>query len=88
MTEFPQPPAWVREALARGLVIPAHPLALTADFARDPSKSKQWIAFLKKGMLAETPPPFASVVELLQAFLMPPTTACHCAFKTGQACAG
>lgn len=28
-TEFPQPPAWVRERLCRGLAIPAHPLALT-----------------------------------------------------------
>ena len=28
-TEFPQPPAWVREQLGRGLAIPAHPLALT-----------------------------------------------------------
>lgn len=28
-TEFPQPPAWVRERLGQGLAIPAHPLALT-----------------------------------------------------------
>jgi len=62
--------------LLRQTPIPtAPPLALTADFARDPSKSTQWIAFLKKGMLTETPPPFANVAELLQAFLMPPTTA-------------
>ncbi|MBI3416295.1 MAG: dihydrodipicolinate synthase family protein [Verrucomicrobia bacterium] len=30
-TEFPQPPAWVRERLCAGLVIPAHPLALTDE---------------------------------------------------------
>ena len=28
---FPQPPPWVRGAIASGLVIPAHPLALTAE---------------------------------------------------------
>jgi dihydrodipicolinate synthase/N-acetylneuraminate lyase len=30
MPEFPQPEPWVRDALREGLVIPAHPLALTA----------------------------------------------------------
>lgn len=30
MTEFPPPPGWVRARLLDGLVIPAHPLALTA----------------------------------------------------------
>src|SRR5712692_5594396 len=29
MADFPLPPEWVRDALRRGLVIPAHPLALT-----------------------------------------------------------
>jgi hypothetical protein len=29
MNEFPQPPAWVLDRLREGLVIPAHPLALT-----------------------------------------------------------
>jgi hypothetical protein len=31
MADFPQPPEFVRAALTGGLVIPAHPLALTAD---------------------------------------------------------
>src|SRR5262245_43775808 len=31
MTDFPQAPQFVREALATGLVIPAHPLALTKE---------------------------------------------------------
>ena len=30
-TEFPQPPEWVRDRLRAGLVIPAHPLALTNE---------------------------------------------------------
>jgi dihydrodipicolinate synthase/N-acetylneuraminate lyase len=29
MLQFPEPPAWVRDALRTGIVIPAHPLALT-----------------------------------------------------------
>ena len=29
MSEYPNPPAWVKRALLSGLVIPAHPLALT-----------------------------------------------------------
>src|SRR5438067_4503138 len=29
MAHYPLPPEWVRDALHRGLVIPAHPLALT-----------------------------------------------------------
>ncbi len=29
MNDYPQPPEWVRERLGEGLVIPAHPLALT-----------------------------------------------------------
>jgi len=28
MPEFPEPPSWVRDALAEGMVVPAHPLAL------------------------------------------------------------
>jgi dihydrodipicolinate synthase/N-acetylneuraminate lyase len=31
MAEYPHPPAWVGAALRRGLVIPAHPLALTEE---------------------------------------------------------
>ena len=53
----------------------APPLALTTDFAKNPSKATQWNAFLRKGRLVETPPPFSDVVWLLQDFLMPPTIA-------------
>ena len=31
MADYPQPPAWVRDGLRAGLVIPAHPLALTVS---------------------------------------------------------
>ncbi len=31
MTQFPFPPTWVTDELRRGVVIPAHPLALTQD---------------------------------------------------------
>ena len=51
------------------------PLALTSDFASNPSKATQWKAFLRKGKLVETPPPFTDVVRSLQDFLMPPTKA-------------
>src|SRR5690242_45662 len=30
MAKFPEPPAWVRQALLKGVVIPAHPLALNS----------------------------------------------------------
>lgn len=53
----------------------APPLALTADFANDRSKTTQWTAFLKKGKLVDHPPSFTDVVVLLAEFLMPPTMA-------------
>ena len=36
MAEHPQPAAWVREAIEAGMVIPAHPLALTEEGRFDP----------------------------------------------------
>jgi hypothetical protein len=48
----------------------APPRALTIDFAGNPSKAIQWKAFLTKGRLVETPPPFTDVVRLLHDFLM------------------
>ena len=35
MTNFPMPPGWVQAALREGQVIPAHPLALTAEGSFD-----------------------------------------------------
>lgn len=51
------------------------PLALTTEFSGDRQKATQWNAFLRKGKLIESPPPFAEVVTLLASFLMPPTQA-------------
>jgi len=51
------------------------PLALTPEFSTDRQKAIQWSAFLRKGRLLESPPPFEEVVALLATFLMPPTLA-------------
>lgn len=51
------------------------PLALTPEFSTDRQKATQWSAFLRKGRLVESPPPFEDVVALLASFLMPPTLA-------------
>jgi len=60
----------------RQTVIPTTaPLALTSEFSTDRSKAIQWNAFLRKGRLIETPPPFEDVVAMLDSFLMPPTLA-------------
>ena len=40
MPEYPLPPAWVRDALHAGLVIPAHPLALTDDRKLDERRQR------------------------------------------------
>jgi dihydrodipicolinate synthase/N-acetylneuraminate lyase len=40
MAELPQPPDWVREKLRDGLVIPAHPLALTSERKLDERRQR------------------------------------------------
>ena len=40
MSEFPQPPGWVLEALRQGQVLPAHPLALTARRSLDERRQR------------------------------------------------
>src|ERR1051325_2245818 len=40
MPEFPQPPDWVREKLRDGIVIPAHPLALTSERKLDERRQR------------------------------------------------
>jgi hypothetical protein len=40
MTEFPQPPVWVLDRLRDGLVIPAHPLALTRNRKLDERRQR------------------------------------------------
>jgi hypothetical protein len=51
------------------------PLGLTEPFASDPSKSKQWTAFVKRGRLRISVPSLPEVVERLHTFLWPPATA-------------
>src|SRR5437867_3970165 len=40
MSNYPLPPAWVAERLRAGLVIPAHPLALTAGGRLDERRQR------------------------------------------------
>ena len=47
------------------------PVALTETFSADRIKQTQWRAFLRKGRLAEQPPPLAAVSQLLADFLVP-----------------
>jgi hypothetical protein len=52
--------------------LPAEPpLALTAAFGNDPSKIKQWLAFLKKGKLDADGVTLEQLCGLLHSFLMP-----------------
>ncbi len=56
----------------RGLSLPSDtPLALTAEFGTDPSKTRQWAAFIRKGKLAAVPENLTTVIDLLEQFLMP-----------------
>jgi hypothetical protein len=51
------------------------PLALTAEFGTDPTKLKQWEAFVRKGKFRVSPAKLQDVLILLDAFLMPPSRA-------------
>lgn len=51
------------------------PLALTDAFCHDPSKQKQWQAFMRKNRLMETAPLLPDVAWLVASFLLPPTQA-------------
>ncbi|MDQ2784836.1 MAG: nucleotidyl transferase AbiEii/AbiGii toxin family protein [Chloroflexota bacterium] len=51
------------------------PTALTAAFAEDPAKQRQWQAFLRRGGAAGAPATLAEMVAALGPFLMPPTHA-------------
>lgn len=55
----------------RGTPLPAHPLALTQEFANSPEKQVQWKGFLRKSGLATAEEELAQVVERVAAFLMP-----------------
>jgi predicted nucleotidyltransferase component of viral defense system len=51
------------------------PLALTADFATDPTKRTQWTAFVNRGRFADCPTDLQKLIEPLREFLLPPLTA-------------
>lgn len=47
------------------------PVALNSDFAESAEAQKRWAAFLKKSALVDAPAPFADVVLVIRAFLLP-----------------
>lgn len=51
------------------------PLALTSEFSNDQQKAKQWIAFCKKTGLDVGELELSDIVNELQKFLLPVTTA-------------
>ena len=51
------------------------PLALTAEFAKNPDKRKQWEGFLRKNELQKEGKSLEELIELLHDFLLPPTEA-------------
>jgi hypothetical protein len=55
--------------------LPDEPLALTAEFGTDPSKVKQWQAFLTKGKIDLSGVSLEEVCLFLNGFLLPPARA-------------
>lgn len=55
----------------RDNVIPAEPVALSTEFARDELKRKQWQAFVRKSRIDGVPADFAEVVRCVRGFLKP-----------------
>lgn len=51
------------------------PLALTGEFGSDPTKVKQWEAFVRKGKFKAETAKLAEVIAFLETFLMPPSRA-------------
>lgn len=51
------------------------PLALTGEFGTDPTKVKQWGAFVRRGKFKAGPAELADVIAILETFLMPPSRA-------------
>jgi predicted nucleotidyltransferase component of viral defense system len=49
------------------------PLALTGEFGTDPTKVKQWEAFVRKGRLKADATKLVDVIAFLEPFLMPPS---------------
>ena len=59
----------------RGTTIPADPLALTGNFAREPARQTRWQGFVRKNRLQHVPPGFADIVTAIETFLGPVTRA-------------
>ena len=56
--------------------LPEHtPFGLSSEFYQDVIKNTQWSAFVRKGMLAASPPTLEDICLSLEAFLLPPTQA-------------
>ena len=56
--------------------LPVHtPSGLSPEFYEDAHKNTQWNAFMRKGMLATSPPSITEVCLFLETFLLPPTQA-------------
>jgi predicted nucleotidyltransferase component of viral defense system len=53
----------------------ASPLAFTVEFTEDDQKLRQWAAFVRKGKLDADGLSLSAIAKILEAFLMPPTTA-------------
>jgi predicted nucleotidyltransferase component of viral defense system len=62
----------IRETFAnRGTSIKPDPVALTAEFAADASKTHQWTGFLRKSRIDFAPPTLQEVVDTIADFIGP-----------------
>lgn len=59
----------------RGTPLEANPICFKDDFAAAPSKVAQWLAFVRRGRLADAPAGFPEVVGHARVFLQPPAAA-------------
>jgi hypothetical protein len=55
----------------RATLLMAQPVAWTDDFANDPARQQQWMAFVRRSAIADAPEQFASVVSAVQTLLKP-----------------
>jgi len=70
--------AAIRETFARrDLEVAPRPAALTAEFAADTAKAKQWRGFLRKSRLEGAPGELAEVVAAIAVFLGPVAEVLH-----------
>jgi hypothetical protein len=59
----------------RGTVIPGRtPIALSIEYADDPSHAQQWAAFTQR-LLAEATPSLGVVIDEVSEFVLPPAIA-------------